>query len=137
MRWCGVGVRSTVDLAPSAFLSSIHSSLSTIQQLLPLWVLQSPDPALDEAVTRWMTLGGLTVPSGSDGFKQKTWDDGICSAKAARLLEGADTVGRARLLASVAPSSGSWIMALPCANLGLRAPHSHWPASGNTSCPCS
>ena len=35
VRWGGIGVRSTVDLAPSAFLSSILASSSIIHTLLP------------------------------------------------------------------------------------------------------
>ena len=44
----------------------------------------------------------------------------MCAARAAGLLQHADVVDRARLLASVAPASGSWLNALPCTNLGLR-----------------
>ena len=44
----------------------------------------------------------------------------MCAARAAGLLQHADVVDRARLLASVALASGSWLNALPCTNLGLR-----------------
>ena len=47
-------------------------------------------------------------------------DDGVSSAISNELLLHADTVNRARLLASLAPASGSWLQALPCSNLGLR-----------------
>ena len=58
------------------------------------------------------------MPLGPDRLVQRKWDDGVCSAKAEGVLQRADN--RARLLASVAPGSGSWLNALPCANLGLR-----------------
>jgi hypothetical protein len=119
IRWGGIGVRSTVDLAPSAFLSSLLASSSIIHNLLPPWALLTPDQALDEATSRWLDLGGVTAPAGSDNCSQKAWDDGICASKSARLLNGAGPVDRARLLASVAPGSGSWLHALPCTNLGL------------------
>ena len=46
-------------------------------------------------------------------------NDGIfCGPRAEGLLARADTVGRARLLASVSLGSGSWLHALPCDNLG-------------------
>ncbi len=51
---------------------------------------------------------------------QRKWDDGVCSARAVGLLQRAEKVNRARLLASVAPGLGSWLSALPCSNLGLR-----------------
>src|SRR5271163_4918778 len=90
--------------------------------LLPPWARQTPDPLLDEALGRWGTLGGVTAPTGPDCLVQRVWDDGICAVRSAGLLEHADTVNRARLLASVAPGSGSgsWLHVLPCANLGLR-----------------
>ena len=120
VRWGGIGVRSTVDLAPSAFLSSLHASSPTIQVLLPSWTTQDADPSLLEALTHWSARGGTSAPVGPDRLVQRKWDDGVCSAKADSLLQRADKVNRARLLASVAPGSGSWLSALPSANLGLR-----------------
>ena len=120
MRWGGIGVRSTVDLAPSAFLSSLYASSPTIQRLLPAWTTQAPDPVLSEALAHWSARGGISAPLGPDCLVQRKWDDGVCSARAEGLLQRADKVNRARLLASVAPGSGSWLSALPCSNLGLR-----------------
>ena len=59
-------------------------------------------------------------PVGAERCSQRSWVDGICAQRAEGLLAHADTVGRARLLASVSPGSGSWLHALPCDNLGLR-----------------
>ena len=118
MRWGGLGVRSTSDLAPSAFLSSIQASNSTVQKLLPSWALETPDPSAHEALTRWRALGGVTAPIGTDVGKQRVWDDVVCSARADALLQRAGIVDRARLLTTLT-GSGSWINALPCANLGL------------------
>jgi len=42
VRWGGIGVRSTVDLAPSAFLSSMHAASSLMQLLLPTWAQLAP-----------------------------------------------------------------------------------------------
>ena len=64
VRWGGIGVRSTVDLAPSAFLSSLHASSPTIQVLLPSWTTQAPDPSLGEALTHWSARGGTSPPVG-------------------------------------------------------------------------
>jgi len=90
-----------------------------MQNLLPPWALLSPDPALDEATSRGLDLGGVTVPTGPDSLTQRAWDDGLCTSKSARLLSGVGQVDRARLLASVASGSGTWLHALPCSNLGL------------------
>ena len=52
---------------------------------------------------------------------QKSWDDAGAQALAQQLLEGAsDEVCRARLLASAAKGSGSWLHALPISSLELR-----------------
>jgi len=91
-----------------------------VQTILPAWAQQAPDPALGEALTVWSTLGGENPPAGPNSGIQRAWDDGVCAARAAGLLQHADVVDRARLLASVAPASGSWLNALPCTNLGLR-----------------
>ena len=49
VRWGGIGVRSTVDLAPSAFISSYLASSPIMNNLLPPWAMSSPDPAFEEA----------------------------------------------------------------------------------------
>jgi len=90
-----------------------------MHNLLPPWALLSPDSASDEAFSRWLDLGGVTAPAGPDSCSQKAWDDGMCASKTASLLNGAGAVDRARLLASVAPGSGSWLHALPFSSLGL------------------
>ena len=90
-----------------------------MNNLLPPWAISSPDPALEEATSRWMELGGVTAPVGPESCSQRSWDDGICASKSGRLLNESGPVDRARLLASVSPSSGSWLNALPCSNIGL------------------
>ena len=120
VRWGGIGVRSANDLAPSAFLSSLISVNDWVLRLLPAWAQQPSDPSHDAALARWYALGGVNPPMGAERCSQRSWDDGVCGPRAEGLLARADTVGRARLLASVSPGSGSWLHALPCDNLGLR-----------------
>ena len=79
-----------------------------------------PDRLEVEALAIWMSLSGVTPPSGQEACSQKVWDDGISLAISSRLLLQAGAADRARLLASLSPSSGSWLHALPCVNLGLR-----------------
>jgi hypothetical protein len=119
VRWGGIGVRSAFQLAPSAFLSSFHASSVTMKKLLPSWVQLNSDVALDTQLSQWLAQGGMSPPVGPESSIQRAWDDGVCSIKAAELLQNADTKSRARLLASVSPGSGSWLNALPFANLGL------------------
>jgi hypothetical protein len=58
--------------------------------------------------------------TGPQQCRSEGMNDGVCAARAAELLQRADIVDSARLLASVAPASGFWLNARPCANLGLR-----------------
>jgi hypothetical protein len=120
VRWGGVGVRSTTVLAPSAFLASMNSANNMVDRLLPERARLCPDETVDVAVASWQNLGGDVPPTGQDCHSQRTWDDRLCSAISSKLLAQADPVNRARLLASTAPGSGSWLHALPCSNLGLR-----------------
>lgn len=79
-----------------------------------------PDCLVEAAVSCWLRHGGVSISSGSDSGSQRIWDDGFCVAVSTRLLASASPVCRARLLAAIAPGFGSWLHALPCANLGLR-----------------
>jgi len=50
---------------------------------------------------------------------QRHWDNQICSAQLTALLAADEAGGRAKLLASSSPSSGSWLNSLPSPNVGL------------------
>ena len=119
VRWGGVGVRKASSLAPSAFLASASAASPLIKRLLPESCHLLPDRVFHETVTRWSKLSGADFPSGQDAICQRALDDGISSAISKELLLRADPANRARLLASLAPGSGSWLQALPCKNLGL------------------
>lgn len=120
VRWGGVGIRRPSILAPSAFLSSVHSSHTLMEHLLPPAIMVSPDNLCTRVKDIWMGLSGSSCPVGADACSQRAWDDGTSLALSSKLLEQASPVVRARLLASTAPSSGSWLHAFPLANLGLR-----------------
>ena len=119
VRWGGIGVRKVSTLAPSAFLASASAAESWIRRLLPGSLQLPPDELVSEAAALWSDLAGMAVPFGQD-LTQRVLDDGISDAISKKLLLQANPVNRARLLASLAPGSGSWLQALPCSNLGLR-----------------
>ena len=52
--------------------------------------------------------------------RQRNWDEPRCAHAAHLISTGLDVVGKARLLAGQAKGSGSWLLALPSASLGLR-----------------
>ncbi len=122
VRWGGIGIRSACALAPSAFISSLRSSEVQISLLLPERPSPYHDSLVEDAISNWRSLGGSTLPSGADALKQRCWDDEICSSLATSLSTSASAnpVTKARLLACRGAGSGSWLHALPSANLGLR-----------------
>jgi hypothetical protein len=120
VRWGGVGVRDITILSPSAFLASAHSAATLMGILLPPRFSDIPYAFSDRVLRTWKDLSGSAPPIGSEACRQRSWDDGVCQALSTHLLELADPVDRARLLASSSPGSGAWLQAFPCANLGLR-----------------
>ena len=80
VRFGGLGFRSAVQLAPSAFLASAAASSNLVSQILPARLQSLPAPYLDVALSRWSHGHDISPPSGST---QKAWDDTIaCIQKA-------------------------------------------------------
>ena len=117
----GLGIRSAVQLAPSAFLASAAASSDLVHHIVPLRLQGSPLPNVDDASVLWSKDHNRAPPEGVAQHQQKAWDIPITSALAESLLENApDPRSRARLLASSAWESGAWLNALPISSLGLR-----------------
>jgi hypothetical protein len=119
VRWGGMGIRDVVDLAPSAYLSSCFSVNSMVESLVQEVSKAAFRSSIDTAISHWQAFGDVTLPDTSLRGFQKAWDDSICSLRVGGLLSSADPVARARILASGAVDSGSWIHAVPISNLGL------------------
>ena len=107
----GLGIRSSVQLAPSAFLASAAANSDLTHHILPPRFQSTELPYVKEATKVWST--GLDLPplSGPASHHQKAWDTPKVSATADTLLRQApDAVSR----------SGAWLNALPVSSLGLR-----------------
>lgn len=121
VRLGGLGIRSAVQLAPSAFLASAAAALDLINHILPARLQSLPIPYVDAALAAWSSDHDSPPPSGVAACLQKAWDNPKVTRMADDLLEHApDDVSRARLLAVSAPESGAWLHALPVSSLGLR-----------------
>ena len=63
--------------------------------------------------------GAPTRPESEATSSQKAWSDIAAEATKLRLLENANQVDRARLLAASSPHTAAWSQVVPVANLGL------------------
>lgn len=126
IRWGGLGIRSVVSLAPSAYLASAARTEELTTSLLPTRLSAVVDSGIVTAMTAWSQLAtssstSSTASSPPASRVQQTWDNRCCEVQADLLLDAvADDVERARLLASRAPGSGDWLGALPLSSIGLK-----------------
>ena len=117
----GLGIRSAVQLAPSAFLASAAACSDLIQLVVPSHLLGIPPPGLSDAKALWSYGHNLSAPEGVAQRAQKSWDTVRVSVVSEALLENApDDRSRARLLAASSRESGAWLQAPPVSSLGLR-----------------
>ena len=117
----GLGVRSTTQLAPSAYLASAAGCAQLVQRILPQRLLNSPFPAATEALVVWQQGHKEPTPCAPDSSHQKAWDGPVVTAAAEALMrEAPDELAQARLLASQRRESGEWLYAPPMSAIGLR-----------------
>ena len=89
--------------------------------LLPVNGLALSDELVVEAVEMWKDKnsgGNFDEPENELRFKQKSWDLPLADKTFNTLLNDADQISRARLLASSRPESGSWLSVIPNPSLG-------------------
>ena len=70
----GLGVRSAVELAPSAFLSSTHASQPLVNAILPSHLSSLQPTITDEALLMWSSGHNNQPPSGTAAERQASWD---------------------------------------------------------------
>ena len=117
----GLGIRSAVQLAPSAFLASAAASSELAHMILPTNMQPTQLSYVDEALVIW-SQGCQEQPlTGVAAHHQKSWDSLRLFSMADTLLKNTtDELNRARLLAASCKESGAWLNALPITSLGLR-----------------
>ena len=112
----GLGIRMSQDIALPAFISSLHSASSLVEAIVPQLV---DDGEYTAAVENWeLSSGGLALADDADRGRQGSWDGPQAKAAQAGLLERADQVSRARLVAASSRESGLWLHAMPVPALG-------------------
>jgi hypothetical protein len=122
VRWGGLGVRSAVSLAPSAFLASAASTADLQTLLLPAQLHMIPDTALESSLVAWRSNSNtsVAVPDQPSSSQQRAWDDICCQVVLDALLNSADVTSKARILAASSPHSADWLNAIPLSSIGLK-----------------
>lgn len=119
----GLGIRSAVMLAPSAFLASAAGTMELQNHILPPTVSIIPDKSVESTLSIWSERSRAPTPLGAAANIQRNWDAACTEQVKRELLDAAsDKRERARLLASQAAHSADWLYALPISSLGLRLP---------------
>ena len=116
----GLGIRSFVSLAPSAYLASAACSSNVSRKILPSSMRNIPTPFMSNALTIWSLGHTSAPPSDTDAMKQKSWDIPIVKATIAKLLNDTIPQDKGRLLAVQRKETGAWLSAPPVSSLGLR-----------------
>ena len=109
-------MRTSEHLAASAFLASHYATEDLVARILdPCNLDRRPVP--EDALACWQQQAGDSPPP-TEKPKQKAWDEVGCTRQFNQLLDNADQVSRARLLAAKSEESGAWLHALPTPTLG-------------------
>lgn len=119
VRHGGLGIRSVSTLAPSAFLASAAGT-HTLQEL----ILRNCHVAREDISTSlasWVSLSRSQAPPDLQNCSQRSLDSAITTTAHQSVLDAqANSVNRARILATAAAHSGDWLHALPISACGLR-----------------
>ena len=70
----GLGIRSTVQLAPSAFLASAAGTSDLVHQILPPRFTGIPYSRREDTLSCWSLGHSEDPPSGDAAYQQKAWD---------------------------------------------------------------
>jgi hypothetical protein len=71
----GLGVRWSVQLAPSAYLASATASVPLIKQLLPSRLHSLPYLPKQRALSIWIQSANCPPPTTLYDSKQRAWDE--------------------------------------------------------------
>ena len=111
----GLGIRSTMQLAPSAFLASAAASSELAHLILPANMQPPQLSYVDEALAAWSQGCQEQPPTDAAAHHQKTWDSQRLSSIVDAL--SSDQMHGAHFLAASCKESGAWLNALPISSL--------------------
>ena len=115
----GLGIRLAKDIALPAYASSLYSSEELVEAVLENVQHLAGNHELQMVEEAWsVRSGGIAFSEDANRGRQKTWDLPLAELARDSLLESADQVTRARILACSCRESGLWLHALPVPTLG-------------------
>ena len=85
----GLGIRSAVQLAPSAFLASASASSALVHHIIPPALQGSPISNRKDAMDHWSEGHSEAPPDGLAQHRQKNWETIKTTESANLLLEAA------------------------------------------------
>ena len=99
----------------------MHAALPLIRSIYPgLLPDNGPPPALQAAVKEFTEATGIQdTPPTSFASSQRAWDNLSATVYRDRMIDSANQLHRARLVAASQPYTAAWLQAVPVPSLGL------------------
>ena len=112
-----LGLQKAADTALPAHVSSLISAMPTVESIVPESRLSDQVAEL-WSTARWSTATGKGTPPVEDQARQSSWTKMGHAQASESLLENANVITQARLLASSSTESAAWLAALPVSTFG-------------------
>ena len=122
----GLGLNSTMQLAPSAFLASAAACADLSSHLFDP-IVDIPPPTI-RALEAWKSTIPLDTPFPTIA-RQRAYLDPVYKSKLSALRESSSPTGVARLNSLEGPVPGCWLDAIPASSLGLKLTNSQFRIS--------
>ncbi|XP_055352294.1 uncharacterized protein LOC129598426 [Paramacrobiotus metropolitanus] len=114
-RFGGLGLVKAADVALAAYASSLHGVADVVHSIVRSNSVQEKCTRLTEA---WTSCYTADAPRTENRRFQSAWTAVQHTRTATRMLENADVITRARLLAASSSESRAWLAALPVSIFG-------------------
>ena len=121
VKYGGLGIRKTRDLAVPTFLSSAFGSNAVAGTLLPESIVEKDYAFYAMAADEWMKSLDLAEDNSKlplDKSIQELWDAPMCKRKFDALMDSGNSEEKAILLSTSSEDSSPWVHAAPISSFG-------------------
>ena len=118
-RFGGLGLRRVESLALPCYIASFNKSLDLMQTIIPESVTGKPNLLVEAEQKLIIDYPNIEIPTGEAIMQQHAWDEAVSKIEFSNLINSANQVHSARLLAASSPHTGAWLHTLPISELGL------------------